>query len=145
MTSYHGGPASAEQGVAILVLRSALGAIFVVHGLIKVFVYSLPGTVAFFESVGLPGAAAYAVTVVELVAGVLLLIGYQTRWAALAVIPVMLGATWTHLPNGFTFNNQGGGWEFTAFLAAAALALFLSGQDGAFSLAPKGRKAAAHS
>lgn len=119
---------------AVLVLRLGLGAIFLAHSLIKIFVYTLPGTVTFFESVGLPGFSAYVVIAVELVAGALLVLGYQTRWAALAIVPVMLGATWVHLPNGFTFSNEGGGWEFTAFLAAVGLALFLIGRDGSFSL-----------
>ena len=130
--SDHSNPSANE--LTILLLRVALGVIFVVHALIKIVVYTLPGTVAFFESAGFPGASAYLVTAIELVAGALLVVGFQTRWAALSVVPVMLGATWVHLPNGFTFNNQGGGWEFTAFLAVVAVALAVAGQDGPLSL-----------
>jgi hypothetical protein len=39
-----------------------------------------------------------------------------------------------HWGNDFVFTNTGAGWEFTAFLAVAALALFLHGDDGRLSL-----------
>jgi len=118
-----------------LVLRAGLGGLFVAHALVKLFVFTLPGTAAFFEKVGFPGFMAYPVFATELVGGLLLLAGYKTRWAALALVPVMVGASSVHWANGWTFSNPGGGWEFTAFLAVAALALFLDGRDGAFSLA----------
>ena len=45
-------------------LRVALGAMFLAHGLyLKVFVFSMPGTAQFFESLGLPGFAAYLVVI----------------------------------------------------------------------------------
>jgi len=117
------------------VLRSGLGILFLVHGLIKVFVFTVPGTMAFFESVGFPGFLAIPVIFAEIVGGSLLLLGLGTRWAAAALVPVMLGATSVHWGNGFTFSNPNGGWEFTAFLALSALALFLYGDDGPLSLA----------
>lgn len=116
------------------VLRVGLGALFLVHGLTKIFVFTVPGTMGFFESVGYPGFLAVPVIAAEVVGGALLLAGLWTRWAALALVPVMLGATRVHWANGFTFNNEGGGWEFTAFLAVASLALFLYGDDGRLSL-----------
>ncbi len=60
---------------AALLLRLALGAMFLAHGLLKVFVFTLPGTVHFFEQIGLPGFFAYVVTVMEIGGGVLLLAG----------------------------------------------------------------------
>ena len=42
-----------------LILRVTSGALFIAHGLLKVFVFTIPGTVAFFESLGLPGIFAY--------------------------------------------------------------------------------------
>jgi putative oxidoreductase len=38
-----------------------------------------------------------------------------------------------HLPNGWVFTSQGGGWEYPVFLIVASLALWLIG-DGAFAL-----------
>jgi len=124
--------ASAQLGTTAL--RLGLGVLFLVHGLTKVFVFTIPGTMGFFESVGFPGVLAIPVIAAEVLGGAALLLGIGTRWAALALVPVMLGATSVHWGNGFTFSNPNGGWEFTAFLAVAALALFLYGDDGRLSL-----------
>lgn len=124
---------------AALVLRVALGAMFVAHALLKVFVFTLPGTVQFFESLGLPGGLAYATVAAELVGGVLLIAGLGTRWIAAALIPVLLGATWVHSGNGWLFTAKGGGWEYPAFLSLVAFAVVLLG-DGALSAASVVRK-----
>lgn len=116
-----------------LVLRVGLGVMFIAHALLKYFVFTLPGTVGFFEKIGLPGPLAYAVFAAELVGGVLLVLGVATRWVALALVPVLLGAAWVHLPNGWVFSAPNGGWEYPAFLAAAALAQAMLG-DGAHAL-----------
>jgi putative oxidoreductase len=117
-----------------LVLRVALGVMFLAHSAyLKLVVFTLPGTVKFFESLGLPGITAYAVIGAEVIGGVLLLLGVQTRRVATALLPVLLGAIWVHAKNGWLFTNNGGGWEYPLFLAAATLALALIG-DGAWSL-----------
>jgi putative oxidoreductase len=121
---------------AALVLRLTLGVMFVAHALLKIVVFTVPGTVQFFESVGLPGFTAYVVIVAELIAGALLIAGLGTRWVALATIPILLGAAWVHLPNGWLFSAQGGGWEYPVFLAIAAFVQFLLG-DGAYALSPR--------
>jgi len=121
---------------AALVLRLTLGVMFVAHALLKIVVFTVPGTVQFFVSVGLPGFSAYVVIVAELIAGALLIAGLGTRWVALATIPILLGAAWVHLPNGWLFSAQGGGWEYPVFLAIAALVQFLLG-DGAYALSPR--------
>jgi len=121
---------------AALVLRLTLGVMFVAHALLKIVVFTVPGTVQFFESVGLPGFSAYVVIVAELIAGALLIAGLGTRWVALATIPILLGAAWVHLPNGWVFSAQGGGWEYPVFLAIAAFVQFLLG-DGAYALSPR--------
>lgn len=119
-----------------LVLRLALGVMFISHALLKVLVFTVPGTVQFFESVGLPGVLAYVTIVAELGAGALLLLGLGTRWVALATVPLLLGAAWVHVPNGWVFSAQGGGWEYPVFLAGAALVQFLLG-DGAYALSAR--------
>jgi putative oxidoreductase len=121
---------------AALLLRLALGVMFLAHGLLKVVVFTVPGTVQFFESVGLPGALAYVTIAAELGAGVLLIAGLATRWVALATVPLLLGAAWVHVPNGWVFSAQGGGWEYPVFLAAAAVVQFLLG-DGAYALSAR--------
>ncbi len=118
----------------IALLRVSLGVVFIAHSLyLKLVVFTLPGTAAFFESIGLPGTAAYAVFMVEAVGGVALVLGLQTRLAAAALLPVALGATWAHLGAGWLFTNEGGGWEYPLFLAVATGAQGLLGA-GALSI-----------
>jgi putative oxidoreductase len=119
---------------AALVLRVALGAMFIAHALLKYYVFTLPGTVQFFQSLGLPAAAAYLTFWAELVGGVAILAGLYSRWVSAALLPVLLGAAWAHAGNGWLFTAPNGGWEYPAFLAAAALTQVLLG-DGRFALA----------
>lgn len=119
---------------AIFLLRVAFGVMLLAHGLyLKYFVFSLPGTAQFFVTLGLPGWLAYAVFVTETIAGVMLVLGIQSRWAALAVLPIMLGATWAHAGNGWLFTFENGGWEYPLYLSLLAFAQFLLG-DGAWAL-----------
>lgn len=85
---------------------------------------------------GLPGGLAYVTIVAELGAGALLLLGLGARWVALAMVPLLLGAAWVHVPNGWVFNAPGGGWEYPVFLAVAAVVQFLLG-DGAYALSAR--------
>jgi putative oxidoreductase len=118
---------------AALVLRLTLGTALIAHGLLKVLVFTVPGTVQFFGSLGLPAIAAYATIAAELVGGVLLILGVRSRWVALALVPVLLGAAWAHSGNGWVFNAQGGGWEYPVFWAVTLVVQALLG-DGAYAL-----------
>ncbi len=118
---------------AALLLRVGLGTLFLAHGLMKVFVFTIPGTVAFFEQIGYPGFFAYLVILAEVGGGLLLLLGVQTRLVALALVPVMVGATLQHVGNGWLFSAQGGGWEFPAFWTLLLGVQALLG-DGALAL-----------
>ncbi|WP_437532087.1 DoxX family membrane protein [Sorangium sp. So ce726] len=124
-------PRSAE--LAALMLRLGLGAVFLAHALAKPLVYTLPGTVAFFAASGFPGWTAYPVFLAELLGGAALLAGLRTRLVSLLLLPVMIGALLVHLPNGWMFAGQGGGWEYVAFLMIALGAQALLG-DGAFAM-----------
>ena len=118
---------------AAFVLRVSLGVMFLAHGLLKLLVFTLPGTVGFFDSVGFPGWLAYPVTFGEIVGGLLLIAGVGTRVVSLALLPVLLGAVTVHFGNGWAYTNANGGWEYAAFLSAASIAQALLG-DGAFAL-----------
>lgn len=128
---------------AALLLRVSLGVMFIAHGLLKVFVFTVPGTVQFFGSIGLPAILAYATIAAEVIGGALLVLGIGTRWVSLALVPILLGATWVHAGNGWLFTAPKGGWEYPLFLTAAALVQALLG-DGAAALGTKfaGRSAA---
>ena len=119
---------------AALVLRVSLGVMFLAHSLyLKAFVFTLTGTAQFFASIGLPASLAYVVFLAEAIGGLLLLAGVYTRWVALALVPILIGAAWVHWPNGWLFTAPNGGWEYPVFLSAAAVAQFLLG-DGAYAM-----------
>ncbi|MCB1483217.1 MAG: DoxX family protein [Rhodobiaceae bacterium] len=116
-----------------LLLRLALGVMFIAHALLKVFVFTIPGTVGFFQSLGYPAAFAYLTIFAELAGGVALIAGIAPRLVALALVPILIGAMLVHLPNGWVFSAEHGGWEYPAFLAVTAVVQFLIG-DGAAAL-----------
>jgi|TARA_R110000787_G_scaffold67733_2_gene151644 putative oxidoreductase len=119
---------------AVALLRIALGIMFIAHSLwLKLFVFTLPGTAQFFVSIGLPGSLAYLVFVAEAVGGIMLVLGVQARWVALALAPVLAGATWAHWGNGWMFGYTDGGWEYPVYLTLLAVAQFMLG-DGAWAL-----------
>ena len=123
-----------------LVLRTALGVMYLAHAALKIFTYTPTGTAQFFASVGLPGSLAftYLVIIAELGGGIMLILGVYARYVALALVPLLLGATWIHWPNGWLHTVPNGGWEFPMFLVFSSVALFLLG-DGAHALRPARR------
>jgi putative oxidoreductase len=116
---------------AALLLRVCLAAVFIAHAMLKVRVFTIPGTVKYFESLGLPGWFAYVTIAAELGGAACLLLGVWPRIVALVLVPLMLGTiVKVHGKNGWLFSNKDGGWEYPAFWAAALVVLFLLG-DGA--------------
>lgn len=121
---------------AALLLRVTTGILFVVHGLIKLFVFTPAGTAGFFESIGLPGWLGVATMIIEIVGGVALILGVATRIVSAVFVVVLLGAAFTaHGGAGFNWSNAGGGWEYPVMWAAVQAALVLIG-DGAYALYP---------
>jgi putative oxidoreductase len=81
------------QGFPVVIARVLLALMFVLAGIGKLT--GLEGTAGYIASKGLPAPMLLAIAagVVELVAGVLLIIGWQARWAALALAAFTLVAT----------------------------------------------------
>jgi len=122
--------------LAVTLLRIALGLMFLAHSLfLKLFIFTLPGTAQFFTAIGLPGRFAYAVFAAEAVGGTLLILGVQARWVALALAPILAGATWAHWGNGWMFGYENGGWEYPLYLTLLAIGQFMLG-DGRYALVP---------
>jgi putative oxidoreductase len=102
-----------------LILRVVLGITFFLHGLDK-FNSGIGNTVGWFESIGLPGGLAYAVAVIELVGGLLVIVGLGTKIVAALLAVIMLGAIFTaKLSMGFL-----NGYELD--IALFAMALFIA-------------------
>jgi putative oxidoreductase len=122
---------------ATFLLRLALGIMYLSHSLVlKLGTFGLGGTAGFFVNVGLPGWLAYVTFAAEVVGGLLLVLGVQTRWVVLALSPALFGAIiWVHAGNGWVFTAPNGGWEYPAFLIVVSAVQFLLG-DGAYALSP---------
>jgi len=121
---------------AILALRVTTGALFLFHGLVKLFVFTPAGTAGYFESIGLPGSLGYLTMLVEIAGGFALILGIKARIVSLALVPVLLGAAWFgHGTSGFNWSNPNGGWEYPVMWAIVQAALAALG-DGAYALVP---------
>ena len=129
-----------RTNAAALILRVSLGTMFIAHALLKYFVFTLPGTAQFFESLGLPGVLGYATFAAELIGGVLLIVGVHVRTVSLVLVPILLGATWAHAGNGWVFSSPKGGWEYPAYWTVTLVVQALLG-EGAYALRPSSRSA----
>lgn len=110
-------------------LRISLGIMYIAHSVVlKYFMYTLAGTAGYFESIGLPAFLAYVVFALEVVGGVLLILGIRTRLVSLALIPILIGATWAHIGNGWVFSNANGGWEYPLYLIVISIVVALQAE-----------------
>lgn len=131
-----------QVNLGIAALRISLGVMFIAHSVIlKYFTYTLAGTAGYFESIGLPAFLAYVVFWMEAIGGVALVLGIGTRLVSAALVPVLVGATWAHIGNGWVFSNANGGWEYPVYLTVLAAVQVLLG-EGAFALSSARRPAA---
>jgi putative oxidoreductase len=116
-------PTQRRLGLGLLVLRLALGAVFLVHGGQKLFQMGPGGTADMLGQMGIPGASVIGplLSIVEPLAGAGVLLGLLTRLAGLAIAIDMLGAILTfHIHHGFFVPM---GVEFVMMNCAAGLAL----------------------
>lgn len=112
---------------AAFVLRVSLGATSIAHGLLKVIVFTFPGTAEFFDGVGFPGWLAYPVAIFEVGGGAFFVAGIGTRQLSVFFLPILFSALWVHAGNGWVFSNANGGWEYVAFLIIATIVRALLG------------------
>ena len=120
--------------LALLVSRVALGVILLAHGWQKLNEYTVTGTAASFDQMGVPAptAAATFATAVELVGGAALILGLLTPVVALLNTFNLLGAlVLVHAGNGVFVEN--GGYELVLALAAGLLVIAMLGA-GTFSV-----------
>jgi putative oxidoreductase len=83
---------------AALLGRLLIASVFVPAGFAKLA--DLPGTMAYTASGGLPGVFVFPALALEILAGLAILVGWQTRWAALALAAFTLatGLLYHYLP-----------------------------------------------
>jgi putative oxidoreductase len=117
----------------LLLMRIALGLVFVMHGGQKLFVFGHAGVASGMAALGLPfpGLSAALIMAVELGGGVALLAGAFTRVAAFLIAGAMAVATVSaHLANGFFMPS---GFEYTLTLMLTSLGVLMTG-PGAYSV-----------
>jgi putative oxidoreductase len=131
-SSFYGIDASSGP-YGVLILRVALAAMWISHALTKYFVFTIPGFGRYLTSVGFPSELAWPVFLMELIGGLMILLGIYARHVALVLVPVIAAAASVHIGNGWVFTNPKGGWEYPVFLLVSCFALWLLG-DGAFAL-----------
>jgi len=114
-----------------LPLRVALGLIFAHSGWGK-WRRGISGTGRWMESLGVPFPQLNArmVATLELVGGLLLLVGLGTHWVAIPLAANMVVATWAEkfkIGAPFQGNENAQGYELTILLGLASMALVLLG------------------
>jgi putative oxidoreductase len=120
--------------LSLLVLRAAVGIVFIAHGYNHIFGGGkIAGTARWFESLGMrPGIVhAWFASLTELGAGALLIAGFLTPLACAGVIGTMLVAWITnHRSNGFFIFRPGEGYEYVMTLTLAAIGIAGAGAGG---------------
>lgn len=110
-----------NSDIALLLIRVGLALVFIAHGIDKLT--NMDGTVHFFTSVHLSAVWAYVIAYVELIGGILMLLGIGTGWAGVVLAATMVGAIGiVKLSKGFI-----GGYEFDLMLFLSAIAISLAG------------------
>jgi len=129
--------------LALLAFRCALGAVMLAHGINHIYGGGkIAGTARWFASLGMkPGILhAWLASLMEVVGGVLLVLGLLTPFGGAVIVGVMLVAWITnHRGNGFFIFRPGEGWEYVMTLTFAGLAIAVLGPgewslDNAFDL-----------
>ncbi len=131
---------STNRSWGLMVLRVAVGIVFLMHGWQKLFVIGIPGVTGFFGHAGipLPHISAIVVSLVEFLGGAALVLGAFTRAAAvLLAIDMTVAVLKVHLKNGFFLPA---GFEFALSMWAANICLALTGGGAASVDGAMGKK-----
>lgn len=107
--------------VVFIGLRSALGIIFILHGVGKLD----PGFASALPNMGLPAELQIPIALAELIPGILLIIGVLSRLSAAMISIIMVGAIF--MIKGASSITGKGGVEFDLILLASALVIMIVG------------------
>ncbi|MEO8253744.1 MAG: DoxX family protein [Flavobacterium sp.] len=116
-----------NMNLGLLILRIALGFLMLLHGIAKIGHTSFIG--GMLAEKGLPSFLSYGVYFTEIIAPLLILVGFRTRLAATVYVFGALFALFlAHSENIFQL-NENGGWELEllGLYIAGGLTLFCTG------------------
>ena len=117
-------------------LRLTLGIVYIMHAYLAAVVFGPAGMITYQTKNGVPFAeiGTWYLILAHGLGGICLVLGLFTRWAALANVPVMLGAVvFVHLKNGFWAHSNPSGYEYALVLLVVSLAVAMIG-GGALAL-----------
>lgn len=116
-----------SEDSAKLILRLTIGILVLFHGVAKL---TNPGSIDFIqgllEAKHLPGFIAYGVYIGEIVAPIMLIVGYRVKCAAgLIAFTLVMAIFLAHMGDVFSLAKMGGGWaiELQALYLFGALAI----------------------
>ncbi|MGY5150650.1 MAG: DoxX family protein [Candidatus Nitrosopumilus sp. bin_6a] len=107
--------------IVFMGLRSALGVIFILHGISKFN----PGFAENLPNMGLPAEMQIPIALAELIPGILIIIGVLSRLSASLISVIMLGAIF--MVKGASSITGKGGVELDLILLASALLIMIAG------------------
>lgn len=125
-----------NKDLGFLIMRLSVGIMMLLHGIAKLIggIEPIQGMVA---AKGLPTFISYGVFVGEVIAPLLLIIGFRTRLAALAFVLNCIAIIWLG-GHSVVSLGQYGGWaaELPGLFLFGALALFFTG-GGKYAVSSK--------
>lgn len=112
----------------LLILRVGVAGLMLLHGIKKIGV-SLDFIEGLVNKIGLPSFFAYGVYLGEIIAPVMMIIGYKTRFAALLFFLTCLFIIFIAHPSDIFKFNEYGGWqlELPGLFTTGSLALIFTG------------------
>ncbi len=119
---------STSLDLGLLFLRLAVGGLMLFHGIAKL-THGLDMLKPALAAKGLPDWPLYGLYIAEVLAPILIMIGFWSRLAAIAIIlDMVMAIVLVHSQHIFSL-NQAGGWsiEIEAFYLLTALALSFTG------------------
>lgn len=118
-----------QQAVALLIVRSVVGSVFVLHGSQKVLgAFGGSGLVKFagwIRSMGLPGWLGHVASCVEFFGGIMLLAGIMVP-AVAAILAVNMAVAWYLVHAGRGYFIQNNGFEYVLNLLLLCIALMIA-------------------
>lgn len=120
-------PSTRQQSLALLLLRIAVGTIFMLHGKQKLFGFGFAGVTDAFTHMGvpLPGVMGPFVALLEFFGGIALILGLLTRLFALGfAIDMLVAILLVKLKSGFSHYEL----EFLLCVSSVALLLMAGGE-----------------
>jgi len=123
-------PSSRQLGIGLLLLRIAVGIVFMLHGKQKLFDFGFAGVSDAFSHMGvpMPGVMGPFVALLEFFGGIALILGLLTRLFAFGfTIDMLVAILLVQMKNGFSH------YELEFLLCVSSLALVFMG-GGVFSI-----------